>query len=72
MSNINKLCTDCGGKLLECTLNIGMFELSVTVPEKYNFPKTFKVKAYMCSDCGRINLYADNEKGRKDGNSSSD
>ena len=40
----------CGGKLLECTLNTGIASVqSVTVPNGYNFPKQYQVKAYICS-----------------------
>ena len=49
----------CGGKLLDCTLNTGIASVqSVTVPNGYNFPKPYQVKAYICESCGKIELYA--------------
>lgn len=56
---MEKKCT-CGGKLILCTLNAGMYEVQgVTVQKEYNFPKSYFVNAYMCELCGKIELYAD-------------
>ncbi len=35
---------------------------SVTVPDRYAFPKTYTVNASICEKCGRIELYADISK----------
>ncbi len=49
----------CGGKLVPCTLNTFAAAISVSVPNGYNFPKQYNLKAFMCENCGKIELYAD-------------
>lgn len=51
----------CGGKFIPCTLNTVATAISVSVPNGYNFPKTYTVKAFICESCGKIELYADKE-----------
>jgi len=43
-------------------LNTGIVTAqSVSVPNGYNFPKTYNLKAFMCENCGKIELYADKQ-----------
>ncbi len=49
----------CGGKLVPCTLETVATTLTISVPNGYNFPKIYYVKAFMCESCGKIELYAD-------------
>ncbi len=58
---MNKKCI-CGGEMTECKLNTSVLSfLQVEVPHKYNFPRTYSAKAYMCKECGKVDIYADIE-----------
>ena len=50
----------CGGKFTSCTINTAFGQMqSITVPNGYNFPKQYYIKAFMCESCGKIELFAD-------------
>ena len=60
---MNKKCS-CSGEMVECQLNTTP-TLGVIVPEKYNSPKGYLAKAYMCRNCGKVEIYADIDKKEK-------
>lgn len=51
----------CGGKLVPCNLEMVATSLTISVPNGYNFPKVYNLKAFMCESCGKIELYADKQ-----------
>ena len=47
--------------MVECQLNTSP-ALGIIIPDKYNFPKGYLAKVYVCKDCGKVDIYADIDK----------
>ncbi len=60
---MNRKCI-CGGEMVECQLNTSP-ALGIIIPDKYNFPKGYLAKVYVCKNCGKVDIYADIDKKEK-------